>query len=365
MEYGFAFGGRAIDIFAVVTERYQRRLRVFTIAADGSGLSDLGAVPVLEGQAGEGGAPMGIGLYRRPRDGAVFAIVAPKTGPADGYLWQYRLHDARRRASFAGVVVAVGPLGGTGEIEAVAVDDDAGHVYYADEDNGVHQWHADPDREDASTELAHFAREGFSGDREGLAIYGGRGGDGWIIATDQLPVNSGYHLYRRNATQGSTSDHPAVRVFSGGADSTDGIEATSRDLGPEFPGGLFVAMNSSARNFLFYRWKDIQAAIDGRREEVADSGAAVAQRDLRTPATMQACTGVSPVPITSSDRRSPSTRKTDEVVGIQRRGVARSHQMLDADVLRRTGGDIGAQVGLADIGGARCSPAPGDTVSIR
>jgi 3-phytase len=263
VEYGFAFNGRPIDI-AVVTERYRRRLRVFAIAADGSGISELGAVPVLEGQAGEAGAPMGIGLYRRPRDGAVFAIVAPKTGPADGYLWQYRLQDAGGGKLAAVAVRRFGRFGGSGEIEAVAVDDEAGHVYYADEDNGVHKWHADPDRADAATELAHFARDGFSGDREGLAIYAGRGGSGYIIATDQLPVNSGYHLYRRDVAQRSSSDHAAVRAFSGGADSTDGIEATSRDLGPEFQGGLFVAMNSRARNFLFYRWSDIQAAIDGK-----------------------------------------------------------------------------------------------------
>jgi 3-phytase len=261
VEYGFAFGGRSIDI-AVVTERYQRRLRVFTIAPDGSGISDLGAVPVLEGQAGEAGAPMGIGLYRRPRDGAVFAIVAPKTGPADGYLWQYRLQDAGGGKLAAVAVRRFGRFGGVGEIEAVAVDDEAGHVYYADEDNGVHKWHADPDHADAARELAHFAREGFSGDREGIAIYAGRDGAGYILATDQLPVNSGYHLYRRDGSQGAAGDHAAVRVFSGGADSTDGIEVTSRNLGPDYPGGLFVAMNSSKRNFLFYRWSDIQAAID-------------------------------------------------------------------------------------------------------
>ncbi len=264
VEYGFAFGGRAIDI-AVVTERYQRRLRVFTIAPDGSGISDLGVVPVLEGQEGEAGAPMGIGLYRRPRDGAVFAIVAPKTGPAEGYLWQYRLQDAGGGRLAAIFARRFGRFSGTGEIEAVAVDDEAGHVYYADEGNGLHKWHADPDRAGASTELAHFARDGFSGDREGIAIYARPDGSGYIVATEQLPGNSGYHLYRREATQGPSRDHAVVRVFAGGADSTDGIEATSRDLGPEFPGGLFVAMNSSARNFLFYRWSDVEAAIDGQR----------------------------------------------------------------------------------------------------
>ena len=263
VEYGFAFAGATIDI-AVVTERYQRRLRVFTIAADGSGISDIGAVPVLEGQPGEAGAPMGVGLYRRPRDGAVFAIVAPKTGPLRGYLWQYRLHEDGTGKPAATFVRRFGRFSGTGEIEAVAVDDEAGHAYYADEGDGLHKWHADPDHPDASTELAYFGRGGFAGDREGIAIYAGPGGAGYIVATDQVPGNSSYHLFRRDAAPGASSNHAVMRTFAGGADSTDGIEATARNLGPEFPGGLFVAMNASARNFLFYRWTDIEAAINGK-----------------------------------------------------------------------------------------------------
>jgi 3-phytase len=259
VEYGFLFGGRTIDI-AVVTERYQRRLRVYEIASDGSGISELGTVFVLEGQAGEAGAPMGIGLYRRPRDGALFAIVAPKTGPQDGYLWQYRLHDSGGTLG-ATFVRRFGRFSGAGEIEAVAVDDERGHVYYADEGNGIHKWPADPDQENASAELAHFARDGFTGDREGIAIYAPPGRDAYVIATEQLVGNSAYHVYRRPGAGTATSDHAVAFVFAGGADSTDGIDATSRDLGPDYPGGLFVAMNSGARNFLFYRWRDIEAAI--------------------------------------------------------------------------------------------------------
>lgn len=258
VEYGFAFAGRTVDI-AVVTERYQRRLRAFSIAPDGSGIAEIGTVPVLQGQDGEAGAPMGIGLYRRPRDGAVFAIVAPKTGPTDGYLWQYRLHEAGGKLA-ATFVRRFGRFSGAGEIEAVAVDDEAGDVYYADEGNGIHKWPADPDQ-NAATESAHFAREGFAGDREGIAIYAAPGRDSYVIATEQLPGNSSYHIYRRATVGATVNDHGAALVFAGGADSTDGIEVTSRDLGPEYPGGLFVAMNSGSRNFLFYRWRDIEAAM--------------------------------------------------------------------------------------------------------
>ena len=47
---------------------------------------------------------MGIGIYKRPRDGAVFAIVAPKTGGATDYLWQYRI-DADRTGRLTATLV--------------------------------------------------------------------------------------------------------------------------------------------------------------------------------------------------------------------------------------------------------------------
>src|SRR5262245_7343060 len=92
VEYGFSLRGIPTDV-AVVTERLRRRLRAFTIAADGSGVSEASGESlshILDGAQGEEGAPMGIALYRRP-DGAIFAIVAPKAGPRLNYLWQYRL----------------------------------------------------------------------------------------------------------------------------------------------------------------------------------------------------------------------------------------------------------------------------------
>ena len=164
--------GKSTDI-AVLTERLQKRLRVFAIAADGSGLKDLSAqgLPVFVGQSGEQAAPMGIALYRRPKDGAIFAIVGRKDGPRNGYLWQYRLQDDGNGQVKAQKIREFGQFSGTGEIEAIAVDDELGYVYYADEGNGIHKWHADPDHPEAARELAHFGKEGFRADREGMAIY--------------------------------------------------------------------------------------------------------------------------------------------------------------------------------------------------
>ncbi len=266
VEYGVALGGRTVDI-AVATERLKRQLRVFRIDPMAGQLVDLGGVPVLEGQEGEAGAPMGIALYRRGRDGAVFAVVSPKTGPAQGYLWQYRLSDNGSGGLAASFVRRFGNFSATSrrdsnEIEAVAVDDELGYVYYADEADGIHKWHADPDHPDATRELAHFGLEGFRGDREGIAVYATSGGRGYIVCTDQLDGNTEYHVYAREGSPGNSHDHSReVAIVRGGADGTDGLEISSRPLGPRFPEGIMVAMNSTPRNFLVFDWRTIAAML--------------------------------------------------------------------------------------------------------
>lgn len=266
VEYGFRLAGRTIDI-AVATERLQRQLRVFRIDPDTGQLSDLGGIPILADQAGESGAPMGIALYRRAGDGAVFAIVSPKEGPRDGYLWQYRLTDAGGGRIGATFVRRFGKFSATSvreenEIEAVAVDDELAYVYYADEGDGIHKWHADPDHPDAARELAHFGRSGFRGDREGIAIYATSARGGYIVCTDQLEGDSEYRLYPREGTPENPHDHSReVAVIRGGADSTDGLEISSRALGPTLPNGIMVAMNSGPKNFLVFRWQDVAAAL--------------------------------------------------------------------------------------------------------
>jgi len=264
VEYGLPLAGVPTDI-AVLTERLGRRLRAYTIAADGSGLTDASGpslAHVLEGAPDAQGAPMGIGLYRRARDGAIFVIVAPKAGPKTGYLWQYRLVDERGRVG-AQLVRRFGDFSGSKEIEAVAVDDELGYVYYADEDTGIHKWHADPDAPGAGRELALFATSGYRGDREGIGIYTRPDGTGYIVSVDQIPGESVFHVYRREGEPGHPHDHTRDLVqFTIGADSTDGLEVTSAPLGPEFPDGLLVAMNSAPRTFLLARWKDIAARLD-------------------------------------------------------------------------------------------------------
>jgi myo-inositol-hexaphosphate 3-phosphohydrolase len=75
--YGLKVSGRNLDI-AVATERNQNRLRVFEISP-GKGLRDPASIPVFA-------QPMGIAIYTRSRDGAIFAVVSRKSGPRTGYI---------------------------------------------------------------------------------------------------------------------------------------------------------------------------------------------------------------------------------------------------------------------------------------
>lgn len=238
------YGLDGIDI-AVVTERLKNRLLVFEVNA--SGLTEVGAIPCCQ-------EPMGVGLYKRPKDGAIFAIVAPKgreDSPTEDYLYQFRLVRQADGSVTGTLVRRFGNFSGTKEIEAVVVDDELGFVYYSDEGAGIRKYRADPAHPRARRQVSMFGQEGYSGDREGLAIYRTEARRGFLIATDQLAGNSVFRVYRR---EGANRE---LFAFRGGSDATDGIEAASEALGPEFPRGIFVAMNSSGKNFLLYRWEDI------------------------------------------------------------------------------------------------------------
>jgi 3-phytase len=262
VEHGLRLGGGLIDI-AVATERYQRRLRVFRIDSAGA-LADVSSpdgLGLFAGEPGERGAPMGVALYRRPSDGAVFAVVSRKEMPAAGGLWQYRLEDDGTGRVRAVKVRELGEIAPGNEVEAVVVDDPLGFVYYAEEPRAIHKWHADPDHPAAARELARFGETGFRGDREGLAVYAHAGGAGYLLATDQVPGASRTLVFRREGRPGRPHDHSElVRLLEGGAHATDGLDATSTPLSPAFPFGVVVAMNSGDRNFLFHRPEDLGLA---------------------------------------------------------------------------------------------------------
>lgn len=251
VEEGFRLGGKRVDI-AVLTERNKNALRAFSIDPASGKLTDISGVglPVFESEPEERRKPMGIALFKR-RDGDIFAVVSRKSGPSGTYLWQYRIAEESGRVKLE-KVREFGAFSGTGEIEAIAVDDELGFVYYSDEGAGIRKYHADPAHPEAGKELAVIGAQKYEGDREGLAVAATGKRTGFIVSTDQIVAGSKFHFYPR---EGDQSGAPVKTVVTG-LESTDGLEIDARAFGPKFPKGLVAAMNNAQNNFWFFRLED-------------------------------------------------------------------------------------------------------------
>lgn len=252
--YGVEVGGQRVDV-AVVSERYANRLRVYRLP-DMAPL-DGGGIAVFEGERARD--VMGIALYTRPTDGALFAIVSRSDAyaPTEGYLHQYRLVDDGTGTLRGVFTRAFGTWSGVKEIEAIAVDNELGYVYYSDENTGIRKYLADPMAEDAEDELALFGLDNFTDDREGISIYKRDDGTGYILVSDQQANR--FNFYPREGVAGDVHQHPLLASVPLATEESDGSEITAVAL-PGFDGGLFVAM-STDRTFQFYAVADmLQAA---------------------------------------------------------------------------------------------------------
>lgn len=250
--YGVMLGGKKTDI-AVLTERYAHRLRAYRLPDMAP--VDGGGIPVFEGEAARD--CMGIALYSRAADGAVFAIVSRSDyrAPRQGYLHQYRLVDDGNGVLRGVFTRSFGEWSGTKEIEAIAVDNELGYVYFADENYGIRKYHADPTAEDAEDQIAVIGLDGFREDREGISIYKTGAGTGYIIVSNQQ--DNSFNLYPREGTAANPHEHPLLKKVDVSTIESDGSDVTNVAL-PGFPQGLFVAM-SNGKVFHYYSWADMIA----------------------------------------------------------------------------------------------------------
>lgn len=243
--YGLMVGGKPVDV-AVVAERLAHRLRVFRLP-DMAPI-DGGGIAVFEGERARD--VMGIALYTRASDGAIFAIVSRSDAmaPTQGYLHQYRLTDDGTGTVRGVFSRAFGEWSGRKEIEAITVDDEPGFVYYSDETYGIRKYLADPMAEDAEDQLAAFGQMDFTRDHEGLSIYPRADGTGYLLASDQQADQ--FNIYAREGTGGNPHEHKLLARVPLSTMESDGSDITAVSL-PGFANGLFVAM-STDKTFHYY-----------------------------------------------------------------------------------------------------------------
>lgn len=257
---GVLLGGERLDI-AVATERGARAIRVYRLPEMTP--IDGGGIPVFGGDSTR--APMGVALYARPSDGAVYAIVGGKSGPTTDYLWQLLLRRDPDGIVRGTPVRRFGQFSGRKEIEAIAVDRQLGFVYYSDETVGIRKYHADPDHPDAARELALFGETGFVSDHEGIGIYAISDSTGFLVVSDQQGQR--IQLFPREGEPGAPHRHTVITTIPVSAQETDGLEVTATPLGASFPEGVLVMM-STDRTFHLYDWRDVRKRLPARYQAV-------------------------------------------------------------------------------------------------
>ncbi len=239
VEYGFRLNDSITTDILAFTERERKQVRIFSVP-DMKPL-DGGGFPVFEDETDpEYQFPMGISLYKSPKNGAMYAIVGRKSGPLENYLYQYKIEAQTSRPVKLEMVRKFGKFSGEKEIEALAVDDENGFVYYSDEGVCIRKYHAEPGKGNA--EVSCFGGDYFIDDIEGIALAAYPDGEGYLIVSNQQLGE--FNIFSRK-------DNTFIKAVNLTTLETDGCEAVTVPLNSTFPNGLFVAMNDE-KNFYFY-----------------------------------------------------------------------------------------------------------------
>jgi len=237
LEYGFRLTDSTETDIIAFTERERQQIRLFSVP-DMKPL-DQGGFPVFtDAKLPEANLPMGIALYKSSKTNDIYAIVGRKSGPKNGYLYQYLLTSDSLGVNCK-LVRKFGEFSGKKEIEAIAVDNETGIVYYSDEGHCIRKYYAEPSKGDK--EIYCFGSEYFKDDIEGIAIA--------KYANKSFLIVSNQQAHTFNIFDAKTNTF--IKEINLGTVETDGCEVTTMALGNKFPNGLFVSMNDE-KNFFFH-----------------------------------------------------------------------------------------------------------------
>lgn len=187
--------------------------------------------------------------------GAFTVFVAYKTGDIIAY-----------RPDGAGSATVVGREAFDSQLEGCVFDDALQTLYVGEEARGI--WRVDIGDGAWSAPVMVDQVDGDSGitaDVEGLALFVGDAGRGWLVASSQ--GNHSYAVYERERPNRFVGRFAiADGAVIDAAQETDGIEVVSQPLGQAFPEGLMIAQDGfngdQAQNFKLISWRDVAAALN-------------------------------------------------------------------------------------------------------
>lgn len=259
LQYGFKLGDEAIDI-AVASDRNNDKLVIFKInpnpTTPGQYLEDITdssigtlfqAAPFEPPYSSDERSAYGVALYRSPITNDYYVFVNRRE---TGDIAQFKLIDqgngkigAERVRQFTIPTDA----GIDPQTEGMVADQETGFLYIGQENVGIWKYQAEPDGSNTGKLIDKVKALGGSyltDDVEGLTIYYGKNGTGYLLASSQ-----GDNTFVAYTREGNNEYLGSFAVGSNGAidsvQESDGADVVNVPLGPNFPFGLFVTQDGS------------------------------------------------------------------------------------------------------------------------
>ena len=252
---GFMLGGLGVTVVAA-SNRSNDSIALYLLNPATRFLTSAGpAVPTGLGD------PDGLCMYKSVT-GAYFVFIDDS---GVGAFQQWQLSDD------GGQLVAerVREFNVGGPAEGCAADDELGYLYVAEEGGALWRYSAEPGGGSTRTEIDRVGGgHGLRADLEGVTIWYGPGGTGYLVLSNQGASN--FAVYRREGANQFLGIFYIVADAANGIDGvseTDGIDVTSRPLGPKYPSGLLVVQDgvnldpAEHQDFKYVSWQAIEAAL--------------------------------------------------------------------------------------------------------
>ena len=260
LQYGFTLGGQKIDI-AVASDRNNDKLAIFKINPAGTGgnylenITDTSAATIFQGApftapfSASATSAYGLALYRSPVTTDYYAFA---TRRQTGDIAQLKLVDkGNGKIGYDLVrnftVPSSTTVGASAQTEGIVADQETGLLYIGQEDVGIWKYNAEPTGGKSGTLIEKVKAEGgknLTNDVEGLTIYYGKNGAGYLLASSQ-----GDNTFAAYTREGGNNFVGRFGIGSNGSidsvQESDGAEVINLPLGANFPNGLFVAQDGS------------------------------------------------------------------------------------------------------------------------
>ena len=205
--------------------------------------------------------PYGLCMYAAP-GGGHFVFVSETDS---GRFRQWRIEDGA--GGIAATMVREFDVGS--QAEGCVADDELGHLYVAEENVALWRYSADAAGGTVREQIDRVGgANGLAADLEGVAIWHGAAGSGFVVVSNQGANN--FAVYRRGEDNEFIGRFAIVENAALGIDGvtdTDGLELTHRSVGPRFPDGLLVVQDGtnqgtiSRQNFKFVSWRLVAEAL--------------------------------------------------------------------------------------------------------